>query len=1400
MNSLMNKAAKLISFALRVTCTILTTFFLSFSANAELSQSPLFLGESVPGLLVLTPSVEWPTIDSNANQGSYTVATEYAGYFDPKKCYDYVYSATETDRYFKPVSITSTRTCSGKWSGNFLNWAATQTIDPFRSALTGGYRVKDTPTETWLEKARQDGQGGYPILSLSTAALVSGATPFTQNSMTIRIQGLQNKMWFGVTCSTSCTTLNNSTSTAVPLPSNFQDYNPATATTSGNTNKIYMMSIRVKVCDPAVGLEPNCRQYAQGWKPEGLIQKYAKEMRYSIFGYLNDSDILRDGGILRASSKFVGPILPDAVGTANANKEWDPSTGVLIQNPNPADATNTSTANNLTGDYLIRYSGVINYLNRFGQMTGQNHKSYDPVSELYYSAIRYLKNLGNVPQYTTMSSSATALTKYNMADAFPVITTWPDPIQNWCQKNIILGIGDVNSHRDKNLPSATATGNANEPTKPTLVANDKTVDVNKATAKVAALEGITINNNPFSGRENSAYIVGLAYDSHTKDLRPDLPGVQTVSTYWVDVLENQTLLGISSNQYWLAAKYGGFKVPPNFDPYATATTSIPLNSWYTNGEKLVVGAQSGTNATLNRPDNYFTAGNANNMVKNLTTAFGRIASELKSASATAVSTNSTKIEGGSLVYQAKFDPRDWTGQLIAYIANADGTLGAAKWSTDDADTAGPLSFKVAATGTNGYANRKIYTTTSKTTGVNFSWSSLTNVQQGYLTDTLVSGQNRLNWIRGDISQEGAPLRSRNKILENGKTIRAILGDVINSNPALFNGTLYVGANDGMLHAFNADTGVEQFAFIPNAVFPNLAKLTDPNYTHQYFVDGSPTVSNAVIKGAAGSVLVGTLGAGGRAVFALDVSNPATFDATKVLWEFGATDDPDLGYMVGQMSPSTQSGRSSVVGQLKDGTWVAIFGNGYESKIQINTDLTRTDNSKAYLYVVKLDDGSVLQKIEAPTSSSPSANGLSAPTLQLDNDKKIVAAYAGDLQGNLWKFDLTGSGSAQRLFTAVNAAGKVQPITASPEIAFHPISGYLVYFGTGQYMMKGDHTVEVPVQSLYGIWDEDGTATSRSQLLKQEITNVSNANGNNWRFVTNNPINWTAHQGWYLDLPSQGERVTDKPMLNFGRAMFTTRIPNTSADPCDASTGTSWFMALDMLTGGQPDETVFDVNRDRQFNDADKVNGKIAIGFETGAAGMSRVTLVISERGVDVIVSGVSNTTTTAQSYDVTRDAAAAVAAIQSAIVSAVNSAANATAAAAAVAAIVASAADTATAKANASGVDPTVANYAKAAAAAAKSGDVTAAKAAAAAAVAAASQGNTATAAAAAAAVAAAVAAAAAADIAANPSMTIPNLVTRIPTIIASVFNGLVPTVIDNTGAGVAMSAPSRRGSWRQLR
>lgn len=668
------------------------------------------------------------------------------------------------------------------------------------------------------------------------------------------------------------------------------------------------------------------------------------------------------------------------------------------------------------------------------------------------------------------------------------------------------------------------------------------------------------------------------------------------------------------NPLWYTAKYGGF---------VTLDKELPLTP-------QDQGRESWDKTNTGVPDAYFKVTDPAKLRDSLDAVFSDVLA--RNSSAAAIATNSTRLDTDTLIYQAKFNSADWSGQLVAYRINANGTIGAVDW-----DTSVGSSIPTYASG-----QREIFTWNDQTrAGAAFAWANLSAAQQLLLrgTGTEAVGQSRLNWVAGNRSDEqvGASGTLRRRTY--------LLGDIINSDP-FFVGQLnfgyeglpaetpgkdsyatfrtgnrdrrkmlYVGANDGMLHGFDAETGAEVFAYVPAGAYRNLAALTDPNYQHRYLVDGSPNVGDAYINNAWKTVLIGTTGAGGSTVFALDITNPDSFGASNVLWEISAadTDFADLGATIGY----------ATVGRMPNGQWVAVFGNGYGSA-----------NGRAVLYIVRLSDGQLIRKIytvDCTTTcadSTASPNGLSTPALLVDGNRTIIAAYAGDLKGRLWKFDLSSSNSngwevaftqgqnKYPLFTATGPDDEVQPITAPLEIGANPAGGYMIYFGTGQYYAVGDNLVGTnpPVQSFYGIWDKQPhpsrISTGRSALQAQEIiaevtrTVTTSDNGTaedtsddqratyNLRGVSATAIDWstTTLRGWVLDLVSpvndeEGERVVSAPRLRNGRVIFTTLIP--SVDPCDAG-GTSWLMEIDALTGGRLEEAVFDLDGNRLFNQGDYI--------------------------------------------------------------------------------------------------------------------------------------------------------------------------------------------------------------------
>ncbi len=1168
------------------TMFVLMTAYPAFAAapTSIVSQSPLSVGGDVPGNLFLVPSVEHPTVNSLANLGSYAPASPYVGYFDPDKCYRYSHdSGNEANNHFYPVGAASTHTCSGNfdWSGNFLNWAATQTIDPFRKALTGGLRVRDTTTETWLEKARSEGNASnqyYPNRSLTTASQVRDAIATDEwSAIYLRVANLGNRVHISRTNSVGSP--GSGAVAATPY-----DGGRLRNSDSG----VYWFNLRVKVCDPSVGVESNCVQYGSNYKPEGLIQQYAGRMRYSVFGYLNDSAQNRDGGVMRARQKFVGPTVLSFdtddgwVQSSNPNREWDPNTGVLVRNPDTSDAAATSTA--VGGSTPILDSGVINYINKFGQMTTDNHKGTDPVSELYYAALRYVRNLGDVPQYSSLSGASAGSARYRWADGFPVITNWDDPIQYRCQNNAFLGIGDVYTHVDKNLPGNTNT--SNEPTRPATVTADP-LNVREWMQKVWQMEfGTTSFPTPMpqGATQNSPYIAALSYYANTTDLRAGIEGKQTVSTYWVDVRENQVLTPPGRNQYWLATKYGGFQVPDEFEPLAPTTTALPANSWQSE-ETLTPN----DNIVRARPKNFYVASQAQQMIESLTRAFANIVAESK-GSASSLAANSTRLDTETRTFQAQFFSGIWGGELNAFSVDANGQLSANPvWrATDGLSTV------------NRYLTRNILAANGTGTGlVNFTTDAggLSSTQKAQFGATEAIRTQVIDYLRGQRTSEesytGGTLRVRD----------SILGDIVNSTPLFIgspNATLhanapyqggadyvtwataaarlnrapivYVGANDGMLHAFNANSGAEVFAFVPNAVMKGgrMAQLASPLYEHQFYVDGETTAAEIYDTTTSSwrTVLVGTLGRGGPGIFALDVTNPST---PSLLWEKDASHIPQLGRNIGR----------PVIAQVANGDWRVVLGNGPDS------------GNGAQLITIRIG-GASNGEVSTFAVDSTSGNALTAVLVRDTNtDTFGDVVYAGDLEGAVWKItNFAMSPNAIKLFQAVDPDGVAQPITAAPMVARDATTGHTwVFVGTGKYLQDADIS-DLQVQSWYGLIDNGSLIASRNDLVKRDILVETTVAGIPARVIEEGVAgDMAGKKGWYIDLVSpgvggeKGERIVVQNRFQGQALIGTSRIPEYT-DACSPG-GSGFIMAISPFTGGRLSTTFFDMNADGDSDNDDK---------------------------------------------------------------------------------------------------------------------------------------------------------------------------------------------------------------------
>ncbi|MDY7506775.1 pilus assembly protein [Ralstonia wenshanensis] len=1171
-----------------VASALLLPAMLVSAAQTDLADQPLFSSVSVPGNLLLSLSVEYPTANSIAYVSSYSAGVKYLGYFDPLKCYTYQYDANvDANNYFVPAAAanSSYQCASGKnyWSGAFLNWAAMQTIDPFRWALTGGYRVTDTPTLTVLEKAWASGQGGSgetPNRTVSNSngnSTVAAITPFSWSSFSVRIYGAGNKLYF----SSGGKNGGNLDSGTV---------NTYTSGSSQDSSKVWSVYVRVKVCDPSQ-LEANCTKYGSNYKPEGLMQQYSQRIRFGAFGYLNDSSIMRDGGVLRARMKFIGPTqpVPGKNPTTNTLAEWSATDGTMITNPDTADASATGVSN----------SGVMNYLNKFGSAS-KNYKTYDPVGELYYAGIRYYKNLGNVASYSSNTNAT-------LIDGFPVIQTWDDPIQYSCQKNYILGIGDINTHADANLPGSTIRS-SNEPALPSEVSSDTTVNVDSATNLVGQMEGISNLNkiSPPCCNGNTYLMAGLAYDSHVRDIRPndfkDSLGnkskIQTISTYWLDVQEYQTYR--YQNQFWLAAKYGGFSVPSNYN--TSNTTALAQSLWNVSGNTDPNGKPM--------PDNYYLAGQADLMVNGLNSAFQNISNDIQAAT-TALSVSSANVSlTGNIGYSASYNSSTWSGDVVGSKLDFNATTGlptqTKAWSAQ-AQLANQSS-----------SSRLIATSNSVGTaqGVPFQLAKLSATNQSALSNSAVKNWNNqdfLNYLRGDRTNEGASgkavYRQRSSLLGDivGSKVDAVgppiavLSSATNPGYASFKSTyvnrkpvVYVGANDGMMHAFDGTIGTttsgnELFAYVPSFLYQGpctsgtctptvngLASLglAGTNFVHHAMVDATPQAFDIDLSRAGGAkpsssstsdwhtMLIGGLGKGGKGYYALDITDPTTITtetalAGKVMWEFGGPANAQqgtLGFTYGD----------PIVVKTKKYGWIVAVPSGYN-----NAD------GMGWLFILNPTTGALLESISTGVGSASSPAGLAYASAYVADytDNTADSIYAGDLLGNVWRFDLTATSGAYPAPTQIakltDPSGNAQPVTTPPLIEIQPNSlKRYVMVGTGRLLGSTD-IASSQTQSFYVIYDGVVQRFNSSTDLPSGVTfpiqrKDLNADPNLLKGIGSAP---TSVMGYYVDLgqSSNGvaERVNVAPVSNFGTVSFAANLPN--GDACNPS-GTNRVFSLDIGTG------------------------------------------------------------------------------------------------------------------------------------------------------------------------------------------------------------------------------------------
>jgi type IV pilus assembly protein PilY1 len=1029
--------------------------------------------------------------------------------------------------------------------------------------------------------------------------------------------------------------------------------------------------------------EDYCVRYPNGnFKPVGNLQKYSDRVRVAAFGYLMDSaNRSRYGGVLRAPMKFVGRNTYDTNGIVengtNAKMEWNDSTGVFITNPENAPEGK---------------SGVINYLNQFGR-TGTvagTYKTFDPVGELYYESLRYVQGLDPTPQATSSMNAA-------MKDGFPVYDKsgssltlpWTDPHSGGsstkdysCARNNIVVIGDVNTHDDKSFPGNTsrlqefefsrtagsvpsggATPTNNEPD---FFHWTRVVGGFESKNSVSYIDGsgaVQNTNVPHTNAANPArwgmenqdigssraayFIAGAAYWANTHDIRGKdwsntaarRPGMR-VSTYVLDVNEygSQSVANNRrNNQFFLAAKYGGFKDKSGGkgNPFINPLGQTDNSSW----ESSTAPGEAAK---------YFLSSSAATVLKSLRDIFENIAAEGNSIAGGAISTQRLTTSGG-YIYQAQFDPSDWSGDLVSYpvtlnsnqsVSIADGVNTPFQWKAAEVLDA-RITANPSASNRNIVVGKRI--PTAGLTATDFRWGSIDSDLVDALSKATLSSpadglaQARLNYLRGDRSLQGTTFRPRG----------SVLGDIVNSAVA-FSGipstnisdpsylsfyavnksrvkALFVGSNDGMLHAFNADNGQELFAYIPSWLGYKLPALTHPSYNqanqHQSYVDGSPSVAEAQVGNDWATVLVGSTGPGGQGVFALNVTNPSSFGPSNVMWEFTDRNDADMGNVMGQIK-IMKFRTSSSTASTATYKWFAVVPSGVNNYANDTaTGGLVSSTARPALFLLDLSKptsqawalNTNYYKISLPVDSTVAStmpSGLINFKATRGAGDEVGLIYAGDLHGRVWKLDFSRAGVTDwriekltafstsynsngeptgtplPLYIARDAQGNFQPITMEPALLNGPNRSTIITFGTGKYLENQDNLVTTLRQSVYALYDTasrqpDNSSPNSIISGRGRLAQGTTATGGTITvpsFAWGRPLqdNSTSNEraGWYFDFANSGERQISDMAIFGNQLVFGSVIPPDSvSDACGVGRGNQYSIHIGSGNGRSEISTV-----------------------------------------------------------------------------------------------------------------------------------------------------------------------------------------------------------------------------------
>lgn len=943
----------------------------------ELSSEPLYMnGAKAKANLTLALSVEFPTV-GQTYRDTFDDTKTYVGYFDNKSCYKHVPGGGNFGGpYFDWTgAVNGSGSCGGGgFNGNFLNWATSSAIDILRYGLTGGNRSVDDANNTVVDRAwlpdnfyRNPDHFSEKVLPralVSKMIETSVANKIGSNDM--YIYNCRDRVYFAKSKDT------NSASTC---DAPFGVANAGSDQLVGPTNNATYYEVRNLVCDSnsatnrLMTYDPDtkkwkglCYRYPNGkYKPVGQFQMNAENLRVGVFGYLQDDSRARYGGVMRAPLKYLGPKAYDVnfnlVSGTNPRSEWDATTGVFATNPQSGDATYGAQGHSV--------SGAINYINKFGTLdpaTKGKYKNLDPVSELYYEALRYLQ--GKQPTAEAVSGTTGSTAAINtLKEQFPVYANWNDPFTGFqdstgdgksCLRNSILTVADVFTHSDRSVPGNTNSTNEDfarsTESNPSLdvpfwtsivgsfeansgasypdskgrtqsasnITGNTTYSWLSNAATLTTGAGTTPSNLLQEGNSGGSYhLAGMAYWANTQSYRTDLPKAR-VTTFGIDVNQARASDDINfrrTRQLYLASKYGGF----TDNAVTTGNTGFSGSPYATGDNTLWLGADGDAK-------NYFLVSDAQKFLDSIADIFAKVVEETGSISGGAISTQRLSSGEAAGVFQARFNPvaNYWSGRLLKYALS----LSTDKTKLVIADTptweAGDVLTKQ--TKLDNGASRNIFIgspvgTQTTIAPSEFKWGVLATAHQTELNTNIANivdtlGSDRLDYIRGDRSKEISIAVPTNTFRPRD----IVLGDIVNSGLVYQGGpsgafsdasyqafyttnktrepVVFVNANDGMLHAFKNVDGKEAFAYIPGFLANKLSNLPDQDYSHISMADATPAIGEAQIGSSWKSVLVSGVGGGAQGVYALDVTDPGAFTKDNVMWEFTDRDHPAMGNVIG----------------------------------------------------------------------------------------------------------------------------------------------------------------------------------------------------------------------------------------------------------------------------------------------------------------------------------------------------------------------------------------------------------------------------------------------------------------------------------------------------------------------